>query len=264
MDDERLRHLRTTFDSVAERYDAARPRYPHAVVDDLVASAGLHAGSRVLEIGCGTGQLTVDLARRGLDITAVELGPSLAALARRNLAPFPNARVVVGAFEEVPLPDPVDAVVAASSFHWVTPDARVTRTAAALRPGGALAVIDVRHVAGGTEAFFTEAQHCYLRFDPDVVPGFREPTADAAPDVYPELDGAAQFGPVVRRRHIFDVTFTADGFRDLLSTFSVNIAMPAENREGMVDCLAALIDGRFGGAITKRYLAQLVVARRAR
>ena len=262
MDDEQRQRLRTSFDGVAERYDAARLRYPRVVVDDLVALAGLHAGSRVLEIGCGTGRLTVDLARRGLDVTAVELGPDLAEVARRNLAPYPRARVVIGPFEEHAPAEPVDAIVAASSFHWVAPDARVSRTAAALRPGGALAVIDVQHVAGGTEAFFTEAQHCYLRFDPGTVPGYREPTAGSAPDVYPELGDAAPFGPVLRRRHTFHVTFTADRYRDLLSTFSVNLALSDENREGLLDCLAALIDGRFGGTITKRYLAQLVVARR--
>ena len=92
MDDERWRGLRTLFDGVAERYDAARPRYPRVVVDDLVALAGLEFGSRVLEIGCGTGQLTVDLARRGLDVTAVEIGPALAEVARRNLAPYSHAR----------------------------------------------------------------------------------------------------------------------------------------------------------------------------
>ena len=91
MDDERWRGLRTLFDGVAERYDAARPRYPRVVVDDLVALAGLESGSRVLEIGCGTGQLTVDLARRGLDVTAVEIGPALA-VARRNLAPYSHPR----------------------------------------------------------------------------------------------------------------------------------------------------------------------------
>ena len=92
--------------------------------------------------------------------------------------------------------------------------------------------MDVRHVAGGTEAFFAESQHCYLRFDPEA--GFREPTADSSPDVYPELDDAAQFGPVSRRRHTFDVTSTADRFRDLLSTFSVNLALSDENREGLL------------------------------
>ena len=262
MTDDDLHRLRVGFDGVAERYDAVRPHYPSALVDDLVALAGLGDGSRVLEIGCGTGQLTVDLAARGLDVTAVELGPALASVARRNLAAFPHARVVAGAFEEHPVPDPVDAVVAAASFHWVTPAVRVSRTAAAVRPDGALAVVDVRHVAGGTEAFFTAMHDCYLRFFPGTQPGFHLPTAAEVPEVYSELDGTSLFGPVVRHRHTWEVVYTADRFCALLSTFSNHIDLPAELREDLLDCLGTLIDQRFGGVVTKRLLAQLVVARR--
>ena len=56
--------------------------------DDLVALAELGAGARLLEIGCGTGQNTAPLAERGFEIVAVELGESMAELARRNLAAF--------------------------------------------------------------------------------------------------------------------------------------------------------------------------------
>jgi cyclopropane fatty-acyl-phospholipid synthase-like methyltransferase len=234
-EDATRRRLRTMFDGVAARYDAARPHYPPAVVGDLVALARLDDGSRVLEIGCGTGQLTVDLAARGVDVTAVELGPALAAVARRNLAAFPHARVVVGAFEEHPVRDPFDAIVAASAFHWVTPDARVARTAAALRAGGALAVVDVQHVLGGTEAFFTAMQDCYLRFFPGTQPGFRMPTTDEVPAAYPELDDAAAFDVVSRRRHTWEVTYTAEGFCALLSTFSNHLDLPPENRAGLLD-----------------------------
>jgi SAM-dependent methyltransferase len=258
------RRRRTTFDAAAERYDAVRPRYPRAVVDDLVALAGLSPGDEVLEIGCGTGQLTVDLAARGLAVTAIELGAALAAVAHRNLASFPHARVVVGDFEDHAVPEPVAAVVAASSFHWISPDARVTRTAAALRPGGALAVVEVRHVAGGTERFFAAAQDCYLRFDPATRPGFRPPTADEVPPAFPELDGAAAFGPVARRRHAWEVRYSADRYRMLLSTYSDHVDLPADRRDGLLDCLVALIDARFGGSVTKRYQAELVVTHRRR
>src|SRR5690349_15130736 len=96
--------LRVTFDEDAERYDRARPGYPAAVFDDLLAVAGLGPGARVLEIGCGTGQATVPLAERGCRIVAVELGAELAAVARRNLARFPDVEVITGAFEPWPLP----------------------------------------------------------------------------------------------------------------------------------------------------------------
>src|SRR4051812_50129486 len=75
--------------------------------------AGLAAGDRVIEIGCGTGQATVPLARRGLAVTAVELGAGLASVARRRLAGFAAAEVVTCAFEDwQPAGPPADAVVA--------------------------------------------------------------------------------------------------------------------------------------------------------
>jgi SAM-dependent methyltransferase len=156
---------RATFDEAAERYDRARPGYPPAVFDDLAELAGVGPGCRVLEIGCGTGQAAVPLAERGCGIVAVELGAGLAAVARRNLACFPDTRVVVAAFEDWPLPpEPFDVVVAATAFHWVDPAVRVARAADALRPVGALAVIATHHVAGGDQGFFAEVQDCYLRW----------------------------------------------------------------------------------------------------
>src|SRR5437879_5412170 len=90
------RHIRRreSFDEVAELYDRARPGYPQRLIDDLVALTDLDKRCRVLEIGSGTGQLTVPLAERGLSVVAVELGSSLAEIARRKLAPFEHAEVV--------------------------------------------------------------------------------------------------------------------------------------------------------------------------
>jgi protein-L-isoaspartate O-methyltransferase len=114
-DHERVR-LRETFDAAAERYDRARPGYPAAMFDDLADLAGVGPGCRVLEIGCGTGQATVPLAQRGCQIVAVELGTSLAAVARRNLVRFPAVAVVVSAFEGWPLPAaPFDMVITATA-----------------------------------------------------------------------------------------------------------------------------------------------------
>ena len=80
-DDPARDSLRTVFDRAAEDYQRTRPVCPPQLFDDLIDLAGLEAGDRVLEIGCGTGQATVPLAERGLAITAVELGPELAAVA---------------------------------------------------------------------------------------------------------------------------------------------------------------------------------------
>jgi SAM-dependent methyltransferase len=214
--------LRSTFDQVADLYDRARPGYPAALFDDLAELAGIGPGARVLEIGPGTGQATIPLAERGCQVVAVELGAGLAAVARRNLARFPEVDVVTAAFEDWPLPaEPFDLVLAATAFHWVDPAVRVDKAADALRPGGALATVATHHVAGGDEAFFAAAQACYERWDPDTPPGGAalEPAADI-PSSSDELDRSRRFGPARFRRHEWEQSYTTTGYVDVLLTYS--------------------------------------------
>ncbi len=65
------------FNGFAGEYDRHRPTYPDALVDEACAVAGIGNGDRVLEIGCGTGQLTRSLLARGLRVSAVEPGDQL-------------------------------------------------------------------------------------------------------------------------------------------------------------------------------------------
>src|SRR5258708_341731 len=181
--------LRETFDDAAELYDRVRPGYPAALFADLADLAGLEPGSRVLEIGCGTGQATVPLAERGYAIVAVELGVGLAAVAWRKLAAYPSVTVVVSAFEDWPLPaQRFDAVVSATAFHWLDPAIRVSKSADALRAGGTLATVSTHHIAGGDTAFFAEAQKCYERWDPATPPGLYLQRPDEIPLESDELD----------------------------------------------------------------------------
>jgi SAM-dependent methyltransferase len=259
-DDDRVR-LRETFDAAAERYDRARPGYPAAMFDDLADLAGIGPGCRVLEIGCGTGQATVPLAARGCQVIAVELGADLAAVARGNLARFPAVEVVAAAFEEWPLPAvPFDVVIAATAWHWLDPAVRVAKAAQALRPGGGLAVISTHHVAGGEQEFFVRVQACYERWDPATPPGLRLPPATQIPMRSDELDRSGRFGRAVFRRYEWEVSYTTAAYLEVLSTYSGHIALAPEARRGLFDCVTGLIDGRYGGRISKRYLTQLLVA----
>jgi SAM-dependent methyltransferase len=254
--------LREIFDEDAERYDRARPGYPEALIDDLFVLAGIGSGSRVLEIGCGTGQATVPLARRGCSVVAVELGARLAVVAARNLAPYPNAQVVVDTFEDWPPPDePFDAVVAFSSFHWIDVHVGLARVADALRPGGSFATIDTDHVAGGTDPFFVDVQECYERFDPTTPPGLRLSRADDV--VYSaDPDPEGRLGAAHIRRYETDLAYTTATYLDVLQTYSVTRALDDGERAGLLTCIGSLIDERYGGLIVKRYLRTMRVSRR--
>ncbi|MDX3235535.1 class I SAM-dependent methyltransferase [Streptomyces sp. ME03-5709C] len=255
--------LRGVFDEDAQLYDRVRPGYPDVLFDDLAAFAGLGPGARVLEIGCGTGQATVPLAERGYHVTAVELGPSMAAVARQRLTGHPGAEVVVSAFEDWPLPgEPFDAVVSATAFHWIDPAVAVVKSADALRPGGVLAVVTTHHVDGGTRDFFADVQECYERFDPATTPGLRPRAAALVPADSGETDRSGRFGRAVFHRYERELTYTTAAYLDLLLSYSGHRALAATRRQGLLACVGSLLDGRYGGRVVKRYLTELRMTRR--
>ena len=252
----------SSFDEAADLYDRARPGYPPELFGDLADIGRLRPEARVLEIGPGTGQATVPMAERGFNVTAIELGPNLAAVARRKLARFPLAAVVEGAFEDWPLPaEPFDAVVCATAFHWLDQSVRVTKAADALRPAGVLATIASHHIAGGDGQFFLDAQDCYRRWFDDNV-DVRLPSGAEVPRDSNELEESGRFEPATFRRYEWEATYSTQQYVDLLSTYSDHRALAATRRRRLFECIARLIDQRYGGRIRKRYLNELRIAQR--
>ncbi len=130
------------FNEIAEEYDRHRPTYPDALIDRACEVAGLGRGATVLEIGCGTGQLTRSLLARGLRVTAIEPGERLTARARDQLGNAGEVEFVNRRIEQASLPHAhYSAAFSASAIHWVDPDASWRTTAKALVDGGTLALI---------------------------------------------------------------------------------------------------------------------------
>jgi SAM-dependent methyltransferase len=130
------------FNAVADEYDRYRPSYPDELIDRACEAAGIGPGATVLEIGCGTGQLTRSLLERGLRVTAVEPGERLVAQARAQLGGIGDVQFVNARLEDASLPD-ADylAVFSASAIHWIDPDVSWRKVADALVNGGTLALI---------------------------------------------------------------------------------------------------------------------------
>jgi SAM-dependent methyltransferase len=249
--------LRQTFGSVAEQYDRARPTYPAAIFDDLAELAGLEPGSRVLEIGPGTGKATAELARRGYVVTGVELSSNLAQVARRNV---PSAEIEVGEFETwEPREAGFDAVVAFAAFHWIAPDLRYSKTARLLRPGGALAAVHGSHVLPEDgDPFFVEVQEDYDNVVPHPNNG-PPPPPEGAESWTAQFVASGVFDRVEERRRLQPLMYSADEFVALLGTFSDNLALPAEQREELFRRIQARIAARPSGLVTKHYLQTLTV-----
>jgi len=136
------RHQRTLFDTVAQLYEASRLGYPGDIVAFAVATAAVGAGSEVLEVGCGTGQLTESLARYGFRLTAVDIGPLMVTAARRRLDGSALS-FQVSSFEDFTAADACfDLIVSGTAFHWVDPEVMFRKPARLLRPGGWLALLE--------------------------------------------------------------------------------------------------------------------------
>ncbi|MDW4911454.1 methyltransferase domain-containing protein [Streptomyces sp. ADMS] len=129
----------TSFNAAAAQYAQNRPSYPPALLD-AIENLAAHplAGSRVADIGAGTGISTALLHARGARVIAVEPGAGMAAQFRRTL---PDVPIVRGNGNALPLAEAsVDFLTYAQSWHWTDPDHAIPEALRVLRPGGALAL----------------------------------------------------------------------------------------------------------------------------
>ena len=121
----------------------------------LLGQAGLADGQRVLEIGCGTGNLTL-LAKRsrpGAELVGSDPDPLALARAQRKARRLTGIRFERGYAQRLPYPDAsFDRVLSAMMFHHLDPDAKAAaaaEVARVLRPGGSLHLADFAGHAHG-------------------------------------------------------------------------------------------------------------------
>jgi SAM-dependent methyltransferase len=242
-----------------EVYQRGRPEYPPEVYRILHEDCGLAEGTRVLEIGPGTGQATRHLLRAGACVTAVEPNRAMAAHLTASMADDGHFEVIATSFEKAVLPEEAfDLVVAAMSFHWVEPRAH-RRLSRLLRPGGWAAL------------WWTV---------------WRDP---AAPD---DFDRAVDLllgdpaGPSLGRSGVFEldvgarkadlrlagldnvqahiirstVTLGARQMRDLWATTAVVLRRDIHDRQAVLGAIEALVERSFGGTVTKTFVTAMYTA----
>ncbi|MCO5993366.1 class I SAM-dependent methyltransferase [Actinoallomurus rhizosphaericola] len=260
------RRLRETFDRAASHYQAARPDYPADLYAGLLAMTGLRPPAHLLEVGCGPGKATLPLARMGFSITAVELGPVLAAEARRNLAEFPDSSVITSSFEEWRPPPGArfDLVYAATAWRWVDPEVKYAKAADLLPRSGHLAVWDARHAFPvGFDPFFTEIQKVYDELGEGDGAVWPPPSPGERPDpTAAEFEASGRFAVVGTRRHVWARRYTAEEYIALLGTFSGHIAMEPAKREHLFREVRRLLATRPDGRLTRHWSAVLTIGRR--
>jgi SAM-dependent methyltransferase len=257
------------FNEVPELYDRVRPTYPDELFTDLTAITGMHERSAVLEVGCGTGQATGSLAALGCSVTAVELGPRMAALARQRLARFRNVEVETSSFEDWDdRGRRFDLLVAAAAWHWVDPSIGWRKAHDLLRAGGWMALIGnvvVRRL--GEPEVYAETADLHERYAPGNPEWGHPPLEDEVRRTNEGwglvADPGDLFGPTIVRWYPFVQSFDGDGFADLLGSTSLYRSLDPDVRDQLLGAIAERIRTRMGDRATRRYLSVLCVGQRA-
>lgn len=226
----RLRQ-RLLFGTVADLYDSSRPSYSDAVIDHLVDRAGLGESSLVLEVGCGTGQLTRRLASRGVMLTAIDIAPSMVAAARKragagsvtfHATSFENLEAEAGSF---------DLIVSADAFHWIDPGLRFAKSARLLRASsGWLAVLSLVQVYD--EPLRTALQKMWVARSDDGGAWLEEPRRSIAEDI----GGSGLFrAPIEEVAYSFRATMGLVEVLDLENTRATSLSWRDDDRRAFTD-----------------------------
>ncbi|MCB0062917.1 MAG: class I SAM-dependent methyltransferase [Caldilineaceae bacterium] len=130
-------------DSVVAAYPN-RPSYPPETFERL---AGLVDRSvspvRILDVGCGTGQMTSGLLPHAEQIDAVDISAAMIAAGKQmTYGADPRINWIIGGIEEVPLNPPYAVIVAAASLHWTPWAQTLPRFAQVLSGSGYLALVE--------------------------------------------------------------------------------------------------------------------------
>jgi SAM-dependent methyltransferase len=227
----------SSFGAAAAAYAEHRPDYAQAAVRWALGQA---PGSRVLELGAGTGKLTAALVELSAELTAVEPDPAMLAELRRAL---PAVRARPGSAETIPLPSSsVDVVLAGNAMHWFDMDVAGPEIARVLVPDGILAglwnVLDDRV---GWVAELERVSGSAAIGPRDTLSNWRAATADAH---LPSSGRVARFGSPKRAEFPHGQRRTADSLVATLATRAGMLLMPKQERDVTLRRIRAFLASR--------------------
>ncbi len=136
-----LRREREFHDALSASFDGGElaPREPDELEQGLLARAGQIAGADVLELGCGTGDLTLELLARGANLTALDLSEGMVAVASRRVDRYgrAGAHFVAAPVESCGLAsESYDLVIGKWILHHADIGGAAREIRRVLRPGG--------------------------------------------------------------------------------------------------------------------------------
>ena len=132
-----MNELGRSFDASADEYLRARSEYPSELIEHIIGAAKLGPGSKLLDVGCGSGQATIAFSSRGYHVVAIDPAEQALNLLSDRSTGTSKIEIVRSTLEEFEAPDSsFDLVICAQSFHWFDPEIASSSLSRLLRPQG--------------------------------------------------------------------------------------------------------------------------------
>lgn len=244
MTSERVQAL--VFGEVADEFDRIRPGYPADLVNDVLAYAGARgldtADLGALEVGAGTGKATTAFAQRGVRVTAIEPDKAMAVLLAERQ---PDVTIELTSFERFVPEQRFGLLYCAQAWHWTDPVTRWQRAAAALAPGGAIALFwNYDRIADAglhqtVRAVVAEVAPQIL-FEFDDEPAGDQDLATFWPGT--DLVRQADFADLATHLYLWDRTISGSDYVTYLGTHSTFRMLPEAVREKLFNAIEERID----------------------
>lgn len=246
------------FNKAAEYYDRFRPSYPQEIIETLISEAEISKGSKLLEIGAGSGKATSQFAGKGFDILCIEPGEDLVRIGNERFK-SETIEFCLGRFEQTKLPEErFDLVFAAQSFHWIPQPIGFEKCHSILKSQGSLAILYNMYLVEDTEqdrellnlsnkyggfADFVTANQSYKRIK----------------SICSDIENCKKFTAVKVFKKYWIKEYTADEYYGFVLTGNKILQKTEEEKEKIYEDIKCLAN-KFGGTITRPYLCVLYLS----
>lgn len=259
-----LEQRKNLYSSAAEAYNRVRPRYPQKLINRAVEWAKLPDDAILLEVGCGPGIATVAFADLGFSIVCLEPNPEMCQLAQQNCTQYPNVKIVNTSFEEWQLEArKFNAIVAATSFHWISPEIGYSKAAAALKDNGSLILLWNAIPIQPPDDMYQLLQEVYQIHAPSLAQSESRSTQEESLSRFGQaVIDSGLFKGLASEQLRWEATHSIDDYLTLLSTSSLYVRLEPHTREALFAGLREVLARHCITSIPVSYFSALQVAQR--
>lgn len=253
------RNLANSFDQMGSAYDKGRVGYPEKLIKDIITYANISEKQKILDVGCGSGQVAILFGKRGFNVTGIDISPTLLNIAKKKCKGY-LVNFLSCSFENTGFPPPhFSVIVSGLAWHWINPKERYEKAYNLLNKNGTLALF--WSYQEYETPFLKAVSFLFDRYQ-SRVSGPKNPLMkDYANYVYEELAGHKLFKDVTKKEYFINYNFTPAQYRYLILSYSWVSKLTEKDRKEFIDDFNLLFK-KFGKNLPIPYAYTLILAKK--